>query len=237
MKNPVATAVMSLGLLLVPRLTAQQESKEPNAKVSPLDAKISDFALDNRSILIGIEMLNRQSESISFGFEAILTVKHTDPPRAYPKITVQLTSPSTRQVLDALCAADPRYTWSLDGSTVNVFPRSTVTDLKYLLNRKLAEFRLDGITQIQEGLFAIADQLPGPLEQIAHAQIGGDATYPSKPWSVTFKNLTVRQAVNRLVEHMGTSSAWILGGSDEFRHFSFYSDGLHVSPPDESSDR
>jgi hypothetical protein len=237
MKNQVAATVMSLSLLLLPRLTAEQESNEPNAKISPLDAKIPDFALDNRSILIGIEMLNRQGEGISFGFEEILAVKHIDPPIPYPKITVQLASPSTRQVLDALCAADPRYTWSVDGSTVNVFPRSTVTDLKYLLNRKLAEFRLDGITQIDEGLFAIADQLPGPLEQIAHAQIGGDATYPTKPWSVTFKNLTVRQAVNRLVEHMDTSSAWIFGGSDEFRYFAFYRNGFYVSPPDQSSDR
>jgi hypothetical protein len=167
-------------------------------------------------------MLNSESLGISFGFEEILTRKVSDTEVPAVKITVRLLNPTIREILNALCAADPRYTWSLDGLTVNVFPSSTMTDSKYLLNRELASFRINGITEIDLGLLAIAQQLPGPMEQIAHAQVGGDASYPIEPWTASLGDLTVRQAINRLVEHMGSSSFWFFGGSDEFRYFAFY---------------
>lgn len=196
---------------------------------SPLDVGTPDFTLDDKSILTGIQMLNSESLKIGFGFEEILGRKVSDPAVPAVKITVRLLNPSTREVLNALCAADPRYTWSLDGLTVNVFPSSTMTDSKYLLDRELSSFRVNRITEIDQGLLAVAQQLPGPMEQIAHSQVGGDASYPNEPWSATFEHLTVRQAINRLVEHMGSSSFWFFGGSDEFRYFAFYKGAFHPS--------
>jgi len=110
-----------------------------------------------------------------------------------------------------------------------IYPRVTVQDSKYLLNRKLARFRISGITDIDHGLFAIPKQLPGPLEQIAHSQIGGDDSYAIEPWTASFNDISVRQAINRLAEHMGKSSLWIFGGSDEFRYFAFYRGGARPS--------
>jgi hypothetical protein len=224
----ICVALGILGFLLVLPATAQQVPEKPSA-LSPLDARMPNFTLNGESILTAVKMLDRESLGIDFGFEEVLTRKISDPEVPPANITLRLENTSTREILDALCAADPRYTWSIDGLTVNVFPISTVNDSKYLLNRELVQFRLNGITDIDHGLLAIAQQLTGPTEQLAHAQIGGDASYPVEPWTVTLENLTVRQAVNRLVEHMGRSSSWIFGGSDDFRWFAFYRGGFH--PP------
>jgi hypothetical protein len=192
------------------------------AVVPTLDAKVEDFTLDAKSIFDGLQTLEGETRGLNFGFEDVLAPKVSDPAAPYTQITIRLKKPTTREVLDALCVADPRYMWSVDGLTVNIFPGATITDSKYLLNRQLAEFRLDRITDVDQGLLAIAQQLPGPLEQIAHSQIGGDDSYPADPWSASFEGLTVRQAINRLAEHMGQSSLWVFGGSDEFRYFAFY---------------
>ena len=205
-----------------PRASAIRRFQDATPATNPLDVSTPDFALDDQPILTGVQMLNRESLGIDFGFEGILTRKVSDPEVSAVKITVGLLNPTIREILNALCAADPRYTWSLDGLTVNVFPSSTMRDSKYLLNRELASFRVNGITEIDQGLLAIAQQLPGPMEQIAHSQVGGDASYPIEPWTASFEHLTVRQAINRLVEHMGSSSFWFFGGSDEFRYFAFY---------------
>jgi hypothetical protein len=235
-KNQVSVILIILGLFLVLTATAQQFPERPSA-VSPLDARMSNFRLDDKPILTAVKTLDRESLGIDFGFEEVLTRKVSDPEVPPVKVTLRLENPSTREILDALCAADPRYTWSIDGLTVNVFPISTVNDSKYLLNRKLARFHFTRIAEIDLGLLAIAQQLPGPMEEIAHAQVGGDASYPPEPWTATFENLTVRQAVNRLVEHMGKSSSWIFGGSDEFRWFAFYRGGFHPPQEEGSSDR
>jgi hypothetical protein len=221
MRNGFAMMPVSISLLIV-SLSILGQDIAKRTVVRKLDTTVGDFTLNAKSIFDGVQMLNGENPGLDFGFEDVLAGKVSDPATPYTQITIQLKKPTTREVLDALCAADPRYTWSVDGLTVNIFPRATITDSKYLLNRKLAEFRVDRITDVDQGLLGIARQLPGPLEQIAHSQIGGDCSYPTDPWSASFEELTVRQAINRLVEHMGQSSLWVFGGSDEFRYFAFY---------------
>ena len=220
------TQTLLIVLLFLPLAAAGQESIRTAVMVR-LDAKIPDFFLNEDSIFIGVRMLNKPNLQIGFGFEEVLARKAADQPVPYPKISVKLKNPSTREALDAMCAADRRYTWSVDGLTVNVYPSAISTEPGYLLNRQLAQLQIHNITDIDQGLFAIPRQLPGPLEQIAHAQIGGDASFPEEPWSLSLSDVTVRQAINRLVEHMGSSSSWIFGGSDEFRKFAFYREGFH----------
>lgn len=232
MKSKVeAFLIILIILFFLPMAAAGQDSNGTNvgtSVIARLDAKVSDFILNEESIFVGVQMLNRQNLQLGFGFEGVLAEKFSDPPVPYPKISVELKNPSTREALDAICAADPRYTWSLDGAMVNVYPLATMKDSTYFLNRKLAQLKIQGITNIEQGLFAIPKQLQGPLEQIAHAQVGGDASYPVEPWSITFQDITVRQAINRLVEHMGSSSAWVFRGSREFRSFAFYRGGFHT---------
>lgn len=191
-----------------------------------LEILIDHFDLSNGTILDGIYKLSEERLRVNFGFEEILKNKLADTELTYPRITVKLDNKSVQEILDALCHADTRYSWSADGGTINVYPRATESDRTYLLNRRLSRFQLQNVTDITEALLAIAQQLPPPFEQVAHAQIGGDTTYPSKPWTASFDNLTFRQATNRIVEHLGIPSAWLFGGSRDFRKFSFYKGGL-----------
>jgi hypothetical protein len=191
-------------------------------KPSKLSTTVPDFFLSSQTIFDGVSELNSESLPLVFGFEAVLKEKFDGPSIPDQFINLSLKDATVKEILDALCKADPRYTWSLDGSTVNVYPRETAQDPSYLLNRRLEKLDIKNITDIDEGLLAIAHQLPPPQEQLAHAQMGGDAAYPSEPWSTTFEKLTVRQAVNRLSGHMGGHSAWLFYGSREFRAFSFF---------------
>ena len=160
------------------------------------------------------------------GFEHELKSKQTDPPIEDPRLTLHLTATTVREVLDAMCQADGRYTWSTDDTFVNVYPIKTRSDASYLMNRCLEKLDLKELTDIQQGLLAIVNQLPPPREQVAIAQIGGDDTYPAEPWTTRYENLTVRQAINRLVRHMGERSSWAFTGSTDFRAFAFNKQGF-----------
>jgi hypothetical protein len=187
-----------------------------------LDSKVVEFELDNEPLISGIWKLAKAPEPFAFGFENILKSKLTDPDTQDPRLKVQLKDTTVRGVLDALCRADPRFMWSADGNTVNVFPRAIENDTNYLLNRKLETLELKNATDVQDGLLAIVRQLPPPIEQIANAQLGGDDPYPREPWTVTYHNLTVRQVVNRLALHGGPCGIWIFGGARDFRSFGFF---------------
>ena len=63
-------------------------------------------------------------------------------------------------------------------------------------------------------------------EGLAGAQIGGDVSYPPEPWTISYENLTVRQALNRLVHHMGEQGSWAFTGSADFRAFAFNKQGF-----------
>jgi hypothetical protein len=187
-----------------------------------LGAKISDFDLTKRTLLEGLKELASGSAPFAFGFENILKKKYKDPPVPDVRFSLQLHDKTIREVLDALCGADPRYMWSIDETTINVYPRATVGNPSYLLNRELRTLRIEGITHTDQGLLAIARQLPPPMEQVAEVQSGGSGgIFPPEPWTAVFENLTVRQAVNRVAGHIGPHGSWIFYGSEEFREFAF----------------
>jgi hypothetical protein len=85
------------------------------SKPSPLSTTIPDFFLSSQTIFDGVSELNSESVPLAFGFEAVLKAKFDDPPIPDPFINVALKDATVKEILDALCKADPRYTWSLDG--------------------------------------------------------------------------------------------------------------------------
>jgi len=186
-----------------------------------LSKKISDFTMAKGTLLDGLKSLSSGPTPFALGFEEVLREKFADPAVPAPHFDLQMRNKTVREILNALCLADPRYAWSFEGETVNVYPRATANDARYLLNRSLAKFELDGITDIDQGLLAIVHQLPNPVEQVAHVQMGGDSSYPAEPWKASFQNLTVREAINHLVGHMGPRGCWIFHGSRDFRAFTF----------------
>src|SRR6267154_3980581 len=185
-----------------------------------LDAKISSFGLVGQTIYDGLTRLMNEPVPFSFGFENDLKRKFADPELPDVRFNLSLENKTVKEILDILCSMDVRYTWSQDGATINVYPRSKLGDTSYFLNRRLNRWQINDITDVQQGLLAIVEQLPGPREQVAITQFGGSLSYPNA-WKETFQNITVRQAINRVAGHLGARTYWQLTGSGEFRGFSF----------------
>ena len=209
-------------LFLISPLSLVHQGR-PATVESILNSEISVFNLNNESIEVGLKRLASTSAAFAMGFEHELKSKQADPPIKDPRLTLHLTVTTVRDALDAMCHADGRYTWSTDDAFINVYPIKTQNDASYLMNRRLEKLNLKELTDIQQGLLAIVNQLPPQKEQVAIAQIGigVDDAYPPKPWTTSYENLTVRQAINRLVRHMGERSSWAFTGSTEFRAFAF----------------
>jgi len=219
-------------LFLISPFSLVQEGRRPETPVkvttvdSVLNSEISAFNLNDETIEVGLKRLASGSAAFAMGFEHELKSKQTDPPIQDPCLTLHLTATTVRGALDAMCQSDGRYTWSTDDAFINVYPIKTVNLGSYLMNRRLTKLDLKELTDIQQGLLTIVNQLPPPREQVAIAQVGGDDTYPAEPWTTRYENLTVRQAINRLVRHMGERASWAFTGSTDFRAFAFNRQGF-----------
>jgi hypothetical protein len=227
-QGPLRQVWVFLFLLAASAYGLSRAAVQDLPKENRLDSRVPQFELNKESLLDGLWKLARGSVPFGFGFEKLLKSKLSDPDTPDPSLTLHLQNKSMREILDALCEADPRYTWSADDGIVDVFPRATVGDDSYLLNRRLPRFELKNATDIQNGLLAIARQLPPPVEQIAEAQLGGGDPYPPEPWSIALEDVTVREVINRIASHGGPYGIWIFGGAKDFRAFSFFN--THPSP-------
>jgi hypothetical protein len=201
---------------------AQQEAKPSAQGEKFLDTNVPEFDVHDLSLLNALWKLAGGPAPFGFGFEKVLKNRLSDPNIPDPHFSLRMRGKSAREILDALCRADSRYTWSSDGTAVDIFPKNVVSDPSYLLNRKLETLELHNVTDVQGGLLAITRELPPPFEQVAIAQIGGADPYPAQPWTITFHNLTVRKAINRLAAHGGSCGTWIFGGAKDFRSFGFF---------------
>lgn len=188
---------------------------------SILDTTVPLFQLTDQTLLDGVTALTTEPAPLAFGFERVLKQRFSDPPVISPRFSLRLENRSIGEILDALCTMDSRYTWTQDGPTINVYPRATAGDGSYVMNRKLDKLELKDVTDIEQALLAIYQQLPPPREQVAIGQAGGDISYPAQPWSAVFKEVTVRQAMNRIAGHLGPRGSWMLSGSRDFRAFAF----------------
>src|SRR5208282_2275772 len=231
LKRTLPSLALLLTLPWARHVGAQQSGAQAGNEAKFLETRVPEFVVHGETLLDGTWKLARGPAPFRFGFEKILKKKFTDPEIAGPRFDLHLKDKTVREILDALCEADPRFAWSMDGATVNVFPRSVIGDDHYLLNRGMGSLELNNAVDIQDGLLAIVHQLPPPVEQVAISQIGGGDPYPPEPWTVTFKSMKVRQVMNRLTEHGGPCAIWIFGGSEDFRAFGFFNTDLCSPPP------
>lgn len=88
-------------------------------------------------MLDALATLSASPVPLALGFESILKAKSHDPAPADVRFSLNVRNKTVRQVLDALCAMDQRYTWSQDKETINVYPHATMGDASYFLNYKL----------------------------------------------------------------------------------------------------
>lgn len=192
----------------------------------PLDQEVPHYELTNGSIVDGLaELSHNRSVQLHLGIEEILRERLQSPLDRSVRFSVVLEHKSVRDILNALCAYDARYTWSTDGQTINVYPQARVSDSTDLLNFRIERIELAEIPDPDQALTPLSKLFPG--EEIGYMQLGGEAAYDA-PWTVTFENLTARQFMNRIAEHIGPRTIWRWQGGKDARVFGFARGGFET---------
>jgi hypothetical protein len=228
MKRLIASAlfVILLGFSAVAQTAAG--SAAPPSVQSLLDRRISRFDVEDGILLDGIaELSSKPIEELHLGFEEIIRGDINDDRRILiPHFSLHLKDNTVGEILDALCASDTRYTWSIDGLSINVYP--TGEGFAYLLNLKLGSISFSKVPDPDQALTALSRLLPN--EQIGYFGPGLGDNHYAQPWTVTFEQVTVRQFINRLAEHMGPRTSWVWAGSSDERMFTFLKGGFQALP-------
>jgi hypothetical protein len=192
----------------------------------PLDQKVAEFELKDSTLKDGIaELSSKPIGGLHLGIEEILREKMSDPEDRSVQSSMHLENETVRKILDALCRFDSRYTWSTDGSSINIYPRAIVGNRSYLLNLQLQQITLTDISYPDEVFLPLHREFP--KEHLGYIQTGGDTSY-LQPWTVILEHLTVRELINRVAEHLGPRSSWIFHGSKDERFFTFQKGAFHT---------
>jgi hypothetical protein len=206
-------------------LSTTEQSNTPEDAI--LNTKVTHLESTDQTLFDGLAKLSSERIPLALGFEEVLKGKFADPPMQDPRFSVEFQNKTVREILDTLCGMDARYAWSREGTTINVYPRAVIGDPTYLPNRQLDRLAVTNLPDPEHALLAIIQQPAPPQEQIGYAGVGGDSSY-TEPWTVTFRDLTVRQTINRLATDMGPRSQWIFYGSRDFRSFAFFKAGFNT---------
>jgi hypothetical protein len=203
----------------------------------PLDVKIDHFDVDNAIMRGGLSELSlKDVKGLHLGFEEIILEKIQDDPRTQsPHFSLHMVGKTVREVLDELCSADSRYVWSTDGATINVYPRASAQAASYLLDLWISQIQLKDIPDPDQGLVPLSKQFPAQQVGYSGSALGDDRY--TKPWTVAFEHLTVRQFINRLAEHMGTQTSWVWRGGENERLFTFLKGGFYTGWPTENTSK
>ncbi len=196
---------------------------------SPLDVVVMRFDVTDGILRDGLSTLSlKQVQGLHLGFEEIIRERIQDDPRSLTShFSLHLQNKTVREIVAALCNADKRYTWSEDGSSVNVYPQQANGDPFYLLNMRIRRIVVTRVPDPDQAVTALSGLFPG--EQIGYFGPGlGDNSY-SSPWTAAFENLSVRQFINRIAEHMGPRTSWVWEGGKSERMFLFLKGGFNTS--------
>lgn len=174
-----------------------------------LNHRVAQFDVTDSTIIDALSKLSYEPiAGLHLGIEEIIRDTASEPTDQNVRFSLSLHGATVRDIIEVLCKSDRRYIWSVDGSTVNVYPREIVGKSSYLLNREVGTIALKNISGPTDALTSLMKLLPD--EQLGYAGIGVNNDYP-EPWSAVFSNLTVRQLMNRLSEHDGPRGGWIRG--------------------------
>jgi hypothetical protein len=208
-----------------------RQLRSASAATQPLDVRVHRFDVVDAILRDGISELSlKHIEGLHLGFEEIIRSKIQEDPRSLsPHFSLHLEGKTVREIIDALCESDARYTWVEDAASINIYPRATSDDPSYLLNFRIDRMVVSDIPDPDQGLTPLSKLFPE--QQVGYFGAGlGDNTYAGH-WTATFEDLTVRQFINRLAEHMGPRTSWIWQGGTGERMFTFLKDGFHTSQP------
>jgi hypothetical protein len=186
-------------------------------KNDPLDQMVGEVELKNESIFNEIMRLSQRFD-VSISIEGVLPATGQV---VNPKFTATAEDQTIATALDWLCALDTRYAWSRDGTMVNLFPKSSLNDQTYFFNRLLPDLHLQEVRESGIAAMEVVHQLGDPNEQLYFMGIGGTQNF-AKPWTATFHDITVRQALNRIAQQLGPTYGWQIGGTANQRMIMFH---------------
>jgi hypothetical protein len=211
------------------RLTCFGQESETHPAESfappPLEQRIPVFEVTDADFFDAIAVLSlKHIDGLHLGVEEIAREHLSDLPDGRTRFSLRLENYTLRDIVNTLCQSDNRYTWSIDQSTIDLFP-SDGYHAKNLLSLHIDRIELDKISDPEEALTPLAKTFP--LEQIGYAEVGGSNNYANS-WTAIFEDLTVRQFVNRITEHLGSHTIWLWQGSNEERMFAFSNRGIQA---------
>ena len=213
--------VTVLGLWTAVPCTASRQQTPGSSYRRPLTQKIASLTLSQETIFDGIAKLN-QITDLPYSIELALKPTRQSPDISNPTFTAEIQGKTLREALDWLCTLDPRYAWSSDGTTINIFPRSTLGNHQYFMNKRLPSLHLDNARNAEGPVFQALRELPGKQEQLA-IFFGGMNTDLPKPWTQDFRDISIRELLNRSAQQLCHTCGWELFGSQEFRLVAFHS--------------
>jgi hypothetical protein len=205
---------------------------DPRRTPDPFAADAS-IQLDNQTIVDGIALLS-QSTHVPFAVELPLGRSMSEPAPSLQKIKTVLGPMSLRETMDRLCQLDSTFAWKQIGDTANVFPRALENDARYFPNLKISNLTFDASTDAEQAVFTVAAAAHGD-NQIAVLQTGISINF-ARPWTASFQNISVREALDKIARQLGPTYGWQFGGSAEFRVITFH-ERLSVKGPSKSSAR
>lgn len=220
-------------LLLLLLLCGVGLSQGPHAEQKsparpPLDVKVHRFDITDAILRDGLSELSlKDVDGLHLGFEEIIRNKMEDDPKTLSvHFSLHLEDKTVREIIQALCEADTRHTWSGDAASINVYPFGARDDPSYLLNLRIDRIAVNAIPDPDQALTPLSKLLQG--QQVGYFGPGlGDNSY-AEPWTATFEHLTVRQFIDRIAEHMGPRTSWIWQGGNGERMFTFLKGGFHT---------
>lgn len=193
-----------------------QETTSSSAP-DPFEQKIDLLELKDETLGDALGRLNQMLD-ISMSVEGILPEEGTVP---NAKFTASVENRTLAEVLNWLCALDSRYTWIRDGNSVNLFPRASSNDPSYFFNRVLPKLSFQHLRRADDAAVALVHQLGDPNENLIVLGTGVTEGF-AEPWTASFNNITVRQALNRIAQQLGPTYGWQIGGTTKARLIVFH---------------
>jgi len=204
MKTASKIACFMLGILVSIGASGLKAQPSPRKQIDPFNRYIPAIQLSQQTIFEAFAKVY-ESSGIVVSVERTLGNTKAEEDR---KFTASIRGGTVSTVLNEICALDQRYAWSRDGNMVNVYPWKVVGDQNYLFNRRIPIFNLNAASEADSAAIQAVDELPGQRSQLIVLGTGG--TSFNKPWTVSLKGLTLRQALNRISEHLCPSCGWQL---------------------------
>ncbi len=194
-----------------------------------LDLKVKYFKVEDVSMFKALERLRLQNPSeILIGFEEVPTLRHEQ----HAGISLERTNTSVREIVEALIASDPRYSYELIGKTlINVMPKGAKKDPNNLLNIFVSKFSVDKEITIPALVHSVDEYSPELQSLLAQKRrdhyealkragkvpggtagsiISGNAPKPRV--TLELKNITVREILNSIILYSAEHADVLLPG-------------------------